>query len=102
MAGYVFISYSRKDSAYAKELAGYLGGAGLTAWMDDAIDYGERWERMIRTQIDGCAAMIAIMTPDAEDSQWVARELARAESTGKPILPLLLDGPVFFRLSDLQ
>jgi hypothetical protein len=40
------------------------------------------------------------MTPDAEESRWVHREITRAETEGKEILPLLLAGDVFFRIND--
>jgi hypothetical protein len=54
------------------------------------------------SEIDGCAAFVVVMTPDSDDSTWVDRELNRAEARHKPVLPLLLAGDVFFRLSDLQ
>jgi hypothetical protein len=42
------------------------------------------------------------MTPDADASRWVKREITRAEDGGKPILPLLLAGQRFFSLVDIQ
>jgi hypothetical protein len=42
------------------------------------------------------------MSPAAEASEWVDRELARAELKGLPVLPLLLDGDPFFRLGPTQ
>jgi hypothetical protein len=53
-------------------------------------------------KIDTCAAFIVIMSPDAEQSSWVNREIGQAEANAKPIYPLLLGGDVFFRLNDLQ
>ena len=43
-----------------------------------------------------------VMTPDAEHSEWVEREISRAEEMGKPILPLLLKGRPFFGLGHLH
>jgi hypothetical protein len=42
------------------------------------------------------------MTPDADESDWVTREIDQAEHRCKPIFPLLLKGNRFFRLANLQ
>jgi hypothetical protein len=42
------------------------------------------------------------MSPVADESVWVEREIRRAEILGKPILPILLAGEPFFRLADMQ
>jgi hypothetical protein len=42
------------------------------------------------------------MTPSAEESRWVERELQEAEDEGKPVFPLLLAGRRFFRLNSTQ
>jgi TIR domain/LytR cell envelope-related transcriptional attenuator len=100
---YVFISYSRRQQAYARRLAAYLGtGHGIAVWIDDELITGDRWENVIKARIDECAALIVVMSRDAEASEWVGREIARAQSKGKPVLPVLFDGEVFFRLSDIQ
>jgi len=100
--GEIFVSYSRRDSAYVKELVAFLRAAGLHVWMDDAIPTGGRWDRALQVKIDGCAAFVLVMSPDAEESAWVGEELDRARAKGKPILPLLLAGEVFFGLSRTQ
>lgn len=100
--GEIFISYSRRDSEYAKELSLFLRNAGVPAWMDDQIPTGGRWDRTLQAKIDGCAAFVLVMSPDAEESAWVGEELDRARAKEKPILPLLLAGDVFFGLSRTQ
>src|SRR5215470_776052 len=103
VGGHVFICYSHvANSAYVESLAIYLTDAGVPVWFDKEIITGDRWERMIRNQIDTCAAFIVVMTPEAEASDWVTREIHRAETKAKPILPLLLRDEVFFRLSNIQ
>jgi len=89
---YVFISYSHADKTYAHLLATTLEQLGFTAWIDDRIDYGTQWPRMIQEQLDGCAAFIVIMSPRSYASDWVQNELNRAKRKQKPILPLLLEG----------
>src|ERR1700676_3291608 len=99
LAGHVFISYSRSDRSYVERLVAYLTAEGFDVWMDNQISNGERWDVSLRQQIDACGAFVLVMSPEAEDSHWVGEEVTRARSKGKPILPLLLAGEVFFGLS---
>ncbi|MBB5874213.1 hypothetical protein F4553_007647 [Allocatelliglobosispora scoriae] len=103
MTGHVFISYSHAhDGPYVEKLTAYLVSAGVPVWYDKEIISGTRWHEVIKEQIDTCSVLIVVMSPAAEESQWVNRELNQAELRGKPILPLLLRGDRFFRLSDVQ
>src|SRR5262249_8251474 len=102
-AGHVFVSFShRRDGGYTRRLAAFLADAGIPVWFDQEIITGHRWASVIREHIDSCAAFIVIMTPEAEESDWVGREITHAEKKGKPILPLLLRGEPFFSLANIQ
>lgn len=92
MADHVFISYGRKDQAYARELENELRGRGFEVWIDDRIDYGDRWWRTIVRAIRTSAAFILVMTPDSEESEWVEREVMLTLDEDKPLFPLLLRG----------
>lgn len=100
--GHVFISYSRTDQPYARKLADHINTHELIAWIDDQIDYGERWFREITKAIQDSAAVVVIMTPDAENSTWVEREILIAQRENKPILPLLLKGRGFAMFINIQ
>ncbi len=89
---HVYIAFSREDQAYARQLADRLQRAGVDVWIDDRIDYGVHWWRTIADAIRACAAFVLIMSPDAEHSSWVEREIAVAQRAGKPLFPLLLRG----------
>lgn len=103
VTGHVFISYSHVEAAdYVARLGEHLDAAGIPVWYDREIISGDRWRHVIRQQLDACGAVVVVMTPGAEASAWVDRELVRAENQGKPVLPLLLAGTVFFGLGDLQ
>jgi hypothetical protein len=102
MAGHIFVSYSRADQDYVNRLVQYLSEHQIATWVDHEIDYGARWVVAVRDKIDTCAAFVSVMSPTAEASDWVNREIDRAEEMGRPIRPLLLDGGRFFRLSNLQ
>jgi len=68
---HIFISYSHKDSDYAHQLAHSLEERGLVVWIDERIDYGTRWPRVIQENLDACAAFILVMTPRSFESVWV-------------------------------
>ncbi len=100
--GHIFISYSRRDQEYARQLAGQLRANGFTVWIDDRIDYGDLWFKEIEQAIVDCAAVTVIMTPDSHESEWVHREILIAKREKKPIFPLLLKGQEFGILIDIQ
>src|SRR5262249_8747416 len=47
-------------------------------------------------------AIIVVMSPAAESSEWVEREILEAQTQRKTILPLLLQGERWFRLNNYQ
>jgi hypothetical protein len=103
MSGHVFVSYARRsDRAYVERLCDHLTKSGVAVWFDAEIVTGDRWYEVIRQQIETCVAFIVVMSPEAETSTWVNREISHAEHVGKPIRPLLLAGRPFFRLSEMQ
>jgi WD40 repeat protein len=103
MSGNVFVSYARRsDRTYVERLCGYLAESGVAVWFDAEIMTGDRWYEVIRHQIDTCATFVVVMSPEAEASTWVNREISHAEHLGKPIRPLLLAGRPFFRLSEMH
>jgi len=89
---HVFISYAREDQPYTRKLADSLRQRGFEVWMDDRIDFGDRWWQTIVQAIRASAAIVVVMTPDSEQSEWVEREILLAQHEGKPIFPLLLRG----------
>ena len=89
---HVFISYSREDQPYVRRLADNLRERGFEIWMDDRIDFGDSWWREIVKAVRASAALVVVMTPDSEESEWVEREIRLAQREGKPIFPLLLRG----------
>ncbi len=99
---FIFISYSHHDSDYVQRLAASIEANGLEAWIDERIDYGANWPRVIQEQIDRCGAFVVVMTPHAFASDWVQNELAYAREQGKPIFPLLLAGRRWLAVAALQ
>jgi murein DD-endopeptidase MepM/ murein hydrolase activator NlpD len=89
---HIFISYSKKQKAYARAFADYLIQNGFDVWIDDRIEYGENWWNAIVQAIEGCGALAVIMSPEAKSSRWVQREVQLADEWAKPTFPLLLAG----------
>jgi hypothetical protein len=102
MSRHAFVSYSRMDSAYVEKLIAWLTTRGVPVWSDAGIAYGSQWPAVVRDAVDRSGAVVVVMSAAAESSEWVDRELARAELRGRPVLPLLLDGDPFFRLGSTQ
>jgi hypothetical protein len=102
VSGHAFVSYSRTDTSYVDVLIDWLTRQGVPVWSDSRIAYGSQWPLAVRDAVDQAAVVVVVMSPEAEASEWVDRELARAELRGIPVVPLLLAGHPFFRLGSTQ
>jgi hypothetical protein len=57
----------------------------------------------LQEKIHNCGAVLVVMSPEADESVWVERELNEAEATNRPVFPLLLSGDrPLMRLNELQ
>jgi hypothetical protein len=99
---HAFISYSRRDTGYVQRLVTFLRGSGIDVWVDEEVPNGTRWDSVLKDKIDTSAAVVLVMSPSAEESDWVSAEVDRARAQGKPVLPLLLSGEVAFGLGRIQ
>jgi hypothetical protein len=102
VAGYVFVSYSRRDARYVDRLVAFLRDEGVDVWVDHELHHGDNWLNIVREKVDNCAALVVVMTPHAEESDWVRREITRAQGERKPIMPLLLRGKPFMQINEIQ
>jgi hypothetical protein len=66
------------------------------------LESGDRWWHTIVANIEACNAFVVVMSPTAEKSPWVQKEIIRAHDMRKPILPLLLRGECLSILADTQ
>jgi hypothetical protein len=100
---HIFISYSKQDIDFVRYLRALLEESGFNVWMDEArLTPSARWWRNIEKSIDGCGAFVIVMSPDAYESDWVEREILRAEKKRRPIYPVLLAGDPWSRLANIQ
>jgi TIR domain/GUN4-like len=94
-----FISYSHTDTAYVELLAAHLAGAGLPVWFDAGLGWGARFTADVRRRLTDALAVIVVMSPAAEASEWVEREVLEGQRCDREFLPVLLAGSRFFLLA---
>lgn len=84
----VFISYSSKDKTTADAACAFLESQGLRCWIAprDVLP-GMEYAEAIINGIVGCRVMLLVFSTSANDSPQVRREVERALSKDKPILP---------------
>ncbi len=90
---HIFISYSHKDENVMRDLKIILAKHGLKVWSDEKIDQGDDdWTKKIQSALDQAGCVISILSPDAKNSEWVARELSYAEIHNIRVFPILVRG----------
>lgn len=88
----VFVSYSRKDSTQVAKAVELLEAGGADVFRDlDDIQYGDRWEDVIRTKLAEAERVLVFWSMHAQLSEWVEREWMVAISMQKRVVPILLD-----------
>lgn len=86
----VFISYSRRDSAFVARLQSALQKVGRAPWVDvDGIRPAEDFMQAICDAIDQAHAFVFVLSPDSVSSRVCARELAHAAKGNKRLVPVL-------------
>ena len=86
----VFISYSRKDADFARQLNTTLQEAGKTTWFDqESISTGVNFEKEIYKGIDGADNFVFVISPDAVDSEYCEREVNYASEQNKRFISVL-------------
>lgn len=87
----VFVSYSRKDSAFAEQLVSDLTAEGIEAFLDTkAIAPGEPWQERLGALIIKADCIAFVLSPDSVDPKSVCDwELNEAERLQKRIIPVV-------------
>lgn len=88
----VFISYSSIDQLQAETVRNVLEKNGIPCWMAPRdIPGGSNYTKEIPVAIRGCQVFVLILSENAQNSQWVLKELDSAVNLGKVILPFMLE-----------
>jgi preprotein translocase subunit SecG len=86
----LFISYSRKDTEFAKTLTDKFAAQNMEAWVDwQDIPPTVDWMKEIEKGIEEADIFIFIVSPDSIRSTICASEIAHAVRNGKRIVPVV-------------
>lgn len=92
MENYVFISYSTKNQLEADALRQLLIDNGISTWMAPGdIPAGSKYAQVISKAVKNCACFILLLSENAQNSVWVAKETERAVNYRKPIIPVQIE-----------
>jgi len=89
-AQHVFISYSSKDAAMARRITEFLEEHGYDVWIDqNRIEGGDRFKNKLKQGLKNVDAMVLLVSPDSQQSDWVSNEISFAQKRDIRIVPLL-------------
>jgi hypothetical protein len=79
----VFVSYARRDLAFAEFLAAGLARHGIQGWIDvHAIGPGDDWQTAVGDALERCTAVVAIVTRSSLRSGYCREEWQQARDAG--------------------
>ncbi len=88
----VFISYKAEEIDKATEVKLALEGNGISCWMAPvSIPGGSSYAAEITQAIRGAQVFVLILSPKAQESKWVGKEVDMAINEGKLILPFMVE-----------
>ena len=89
----VFISHSIADPHLVYRLGNELARRGIDAYIAEFEPApGTDLRRKIFPQIDKADCVLAIVTSNSDNSEWLNQELGYAYAAEKPIIPFVEDG----------
>jgi TIR domain len=87
----VFLSYSRKDAAFAQELLAALELLGFDAYLDkEDIAPGEPWEDRLGALIQMADTVVFIISPSSLASKHCTWEVEETARKAKRLVPVML------------
>jgi hypothetical protein len=90
----VFISYSRKDKEFARELHRRLAEKQQDVWIDwEDIPPSAEWIREIDQGIEAADTFVFVVSPDSIASQTCRHEVQHAATHQKRIMPVVILEP---------
>lgn len=95
----VFISHSSQDNTIVRKLYDSLTEKGVKCWIDRGqLDHdvfqGSEYQRAIATAIENSTIFALVLSPAAESSGWVNRELAFALQKERPVCAIKLEATI--------
>lgn len=88
----IFVSYSRKDIAFARLIYQSLKESGLDTWIDwERIPVGEKWWNEIKDAIENSNVFLFIISNHSVGSTICKDEINITLSNNKRIIPIIID-----------
>jgi hypothetical protein len=89
----VFVSHSVRDMYVVDTLSHLLDVYGITSIVAEReIKAGTPLSEKIAKQIDASDSIVAFLTIDGSNSEWVSQELGYAKKAGKLVIPIAEEG----------
>lgn len=102
-SGKVFLSYSRRDSEFARRIRESLAGKLRNVWVDwESIEPSDQWRQAIDDGIRTSDAFIVLVSGHSLRSPYCRDECMKAISLRKRILPIVIDPEVTTGLTALM
>ena len=90
--GYVFISYSSQNQQIADSFRQLLIEKDISCWMAPYdIPAGSKYAYVINDALENCTCLVLLLTNASQSSVFVEREIERAITYKKPIIPLQME-----------
>lgn len=87
----VFVSHSAKNAAIAHQISDALRASGLSTWIaPDDIPGGSSYAQEVAHALDASRTVLVLLTPEANASTHVAKEIDHAVSKGVTVIPVRL------------
>jgi len=87
----LFISYSRRDTEFTRQLTDRFSTEGMEAWVDwQDIPPSVDWMLEIQKGIEDADVFLFLISPDSIASPICAEEVGHAVSNGKRIIPVIV------------
>ncbi|WP_407565983.1 TIR domain-containing protein [Streptomyces sp. 184] len=93
------VCYARRERDYARRLLPALSRAGLPVWSISHLTWGDDVLWTIRAQIRHALGIIVLMSPEAENSDDITREILEGQRHSRPFFPILVRGDRHFLLA---
>src|SRR4051812_18590254 len=104
----IFVSYASPDRDVAFRIVSFLEEQGITCWVAPRdVPPGVEYGQAIIDGIGESRALVLILSDESNDSQFVKKEVERAVSKTKPVLPVRIrevtpSGSLEFFISSAQ
>ena len=104
----IFVSYASQDRDVAFRIVGFLEEQGISCWVAPRdVPPGVEYGQAIISGIEQSQALVLILSDQSNDSMFVRKEVERAVSKTKPVLPVRIrevtpSGSLEFFISSAQ